>query len=59
MISEYTCGWMRCEDARDLDKYTQVDVAPTPEIAGDDPVTAEISVKDYKRSITSYQPSVL
>lgn len=42
---------------RDLDKYTPVDVDSTPEMVGDNPVTAGMSVKDYKRSITYYQPS--
>lgn len=50
---------MRCEDGRDLDQYTPADVDSTPAVPGENPGTAGISVKDYKESITYYQPSVL
>lgn len=57
IISEVCICWMRCEDVRDLDKCTSVDVGYTPEISGDNSVTAGTSVKYYKRSITYNGPN--
>lgn len=42
---------------RDLDKCTSIDVGYTPEISGDNSVTAGTSVKYYKRSITYNGPN--